>query len=149
MYSRHRGRSTKPIFSTPSITTRGVTHSFDVMDRSNPHDTESSTRPATPTSANESDTAALGVPSTTRKGGRASGFSLKKAGAGLKSILFKTVPDRLYPPRLIANQIRRLCRHDETTISQRHLASAEHVSDADKENLKSLCKKLLLILFRR
>ncbi len=147
MYSRHRGRSTKPIFSTPSITTRGVPHSFDAMDRSDPHDSNSSSRASIPTSVSESDTAAFSVVSTTGKGGRASdsGFSLKKAGANLESILFKTVPDRFHSPQSIANQIRRLCRHDETTISQRHMLPTEHVLDAHKETLIFLCKKLFLM----
>ncbi len=57
--------------------------------------------------------------------------------------LFKTVPDRFHSPESIANQIRRLCRHDETTICPRHMVSAKHVQDADKETIKSLCKKLL------
>jgi len=105
------------------------------MDR--PHDSDSSTRAATPASASDSDTAALSVLSTTGKGGRGSRFSFKKVG----SILFKPATYG-HPPELIANQIRRLCRHDETTICQRHMVSAGHVLDADKEAIKLLCKKL-------
>ncbi len=114
------GRSMQTISSTPSITRRGVSHSFDTtgMDRIDLHDSNPSTRVLvpTPTTVSESDTAALGAPSGARKGGRASGFARKKAGAGLESIFFKIAPDRLHSPRLVANQIRRLCRHDETTF---------------------------------
>ncbi len=143
------GGRTQPISSTPFTARRGDLHSFHTMDRGDPHDSNSSTRAPTHTSVGESDTAAPGVPSTAGKSRRASGFSLKKAGTGLESIFFKTVPVSLLSPRSVANHIRRLCRHDQTTICERNMASAVHVSDADKETLRLLCKKMLLMVCRR
>ncbi len=139
----------QPISSTPSITRRGVPHNFDTMVRSDSHNSNSTTGAPTPVSVNESLTTAHGVTSTRSKGRRTSGFSLKKTGVDFESILFKKVPGRLLTPRSVANHIRRLRQHDETTISQRHMVAAEHVSYADKVTLKLLCKKLLQILCRR
>ncbi len=144
-----QGGRCNPSLRLPPSPERGTPSNFDTMDRSDPHDFKPPTRVPSPTSIIESDATALSVVSTTGKGGRASGFSLKKTGAGLKSILFKTVPDRLHSPRSVANQIRRLCRHDEATISQRHMVAAEHVSYDDKITLKELCRELLLIYCRR
>ncbi len=143
------GRSTQHISLTPSITIRDWPHNFGIMEGSDPHASSSSTPVPSLTPVSESNTAAIGVPSITRRGGRASSFSIKKAGAGLGSIYVKTVPSRLLSPRSIADQIRQLCRHDETTVCQRSMVPAEHVSDADKETLKLLCKKLLLSSLRR
>ncbi|KLO07081.1 hypothetical protein SCHPADRAFT_1001920 [Schizopora paradoxa] len=75
--------------------------------------------------------------------------SISKVGSGLRSIVTKTIPDRLLSPGIIADEIRRFRRHHETTIFQRHREGTDAISDVDKVTLKALCMRLLLFRERR
>ncbi|KLO07073.1 hypothetical protein SCHPADRAFT_665302 [Schizopora paradoxa] len=75
---------------------------------------------------------------------RTLGSSMSKVGSGFRSIVTKTVPDRFLSPADIANEIRRVRKHHETTIFQRHREGSDGSPDADKETLKALCMRLLI-----
>ena len=76
---------------------------------------------------------------------RKAGGSLNKAGTEISSLLFKMVPSQLETRRMIANQIRRLRRHGETTAVERHDPSNVFYRgvEQDREILTELCSKLL------
>lgn len=87
----------------------------------------------------------LGPPLPTGEARRTFG---NKFGAGLGSFLTKTAPDLLLSPGIVANEIRRLCRHDKTTLIQRHKDGGTSVDAADRKTLEALCLKLVLFTRR-
>lgn len=70
---------------------------------------------------------------------------ISKARSGTVLFLTTISPTGLFSREHIAAQIRKLCRHDETTISQRHSThlSVDRMTDADKKMLEQLCKMQL------
>ncbi|KLO05443.1 hypothetical protein SCHPADRAFT_933629 [Schizopora paradoxa] len=64
--------------------------------------------------------------------------------AGFGTLLTRTAPDRFLSPGIVANEIRRICRHDQTTFAQRHKDGGSFVHISEQINLESLCLRLLL-----
>ncbi|KLO09170.1 hypothetical protein SCHPADRAFT_578135 [Schizopora paradoxa] len=74
------------------------------------------------------------------------GQRLKSVGTGLGSLWKKTTSPALFlSPHQVADKIRRLCHHDKTTISQRHLDVTSKSSDKMSESdvIITLCKRLV------
>ena len=70
----------------------------------------------------------------------------RKLGAGLGSVLSKAASLLLSSnPRSVADDIRRICRHTESTLEQRHRDGGSRVFGDEEKSIETLCLKLFLL----
>lgn len=75
--------------------------------------------------------------------GRIVGNVLEALGDRLSSFINKVAMRRGLGPEAVAQEIRRLRRHHETTWQQRHSAPQTQLSSREEKALKKYCEKLL------
>ncbi|KLO08842.1 hypothetical protein SCHPADRAFT_1000667 [Schizopora paradoxa] len=75
--------------------------------------------------------------------GRVVGNVFETLGRRLESIINRVATDRGLGPLAVAQDIRKLRRHDETTFVQRYTAPSRQLSKQEAKALKKRCEKLL------
>ncbi len=75
--------------------------------------------------------------------GRTVGLLFDRLGAQVEKILNICADRRGLGPKAVALEIRCLCRHDETTIVERHAGFVHQFTDKAEKALRRLCKRLL------
>ncbi len=75
--------------------------------------------------------------------GRTVGLLLDRLGAHVEKCMNLWADRRGLGPNAVAQEIRRLRRHDETSIVERHAGSVAQLSKRDEKTVRKLCKRLL------
>jgi len=75
--------------------------------------------------------------------GRTIGLLLAYLGSGLESFINRLAPRLGLGPQEVGKKLRRLRRHNETSIAERQLCSNVLLSEMEKSSVRKLCKKLL------
>lgn len=75
--------------------------------------------------------------------GRTIGLLMDKLGAHLERFMNVWASRNGLGPKAVAQEIRRLRRHDETSIVERHAGSIVQLSKRDEKLVKKLCERLL------
>ncbi len=75
--------------------------------------------------------------------GRNVGLLLDRLGAHMEKYMNLWADRRGLGPNAAAQEIRRLLRHDETSLIERHAGSVAQLSKRDEKIVRKLCKRLL------
>ncbi len=75
--------------------------------------------------------------------GRTIGLLLGRFGALVEKFLNINAHRCGLGPKAVAREIQRLCRHDETTIAERHAGYVYQFTAKEEKDLRRLCERLL------